>query len=186
MPSWYSLASKLAWFLNKSSLRSNFKWFGFCPRWEFVQYLLSTLPSSYDEHWIPVRFLLFTVVVFCCCSWFLLFVVVFLERLVWLSLSMQLYLWPGVKILFSLFTSLHTDITFWDYSGIIKNQGWWHSCWWSGGGAGACHRAWGLWSDQTKARERQLWRTTSHGDCVHLVGVVVIMILMVVVNHCSS
>ena len=76
MPSWYSLASKLAWFLNKTSLWTNYKWFGLCPRWEFVQYLLSTPPSSYDEHWIPVRFLLFTVVVFlllflvfvvCCC-----------------------------------------------------------------------------------------------------------------------
>ena len=69
MPSWYSLASKLAWFLNKTSLRSNFEWFGFCPRWEFVQYLLGTLPSSYDEHWIPVRFLLFVVVVCWCCCW---------------------------------------------------------------------------------------------------------------------
>ena len=67
-----------------------------------------------------------------------------------------------------------------------KYQGWWYSCWCSGGGAGACHRAWGLWSDQTKARERQLWRTTSHGDCLHMVGVVVIMILMVVVIHCGS
>ena len=69
MPSWYSLASKRAWFLNKTSLRSNFKWFGFCTRWEFVQYLLGTLPSSYDEHWIPVRFLLFVVVVCWCCCW---------------------------------------------------------------------------------------------------------------------
>ena len=25
-----------------------------CTRWEFVQYLISTPPSSYDEHWIPV------------------------------------------------------------------------------------------------------------------------------------
>ena len=129
MPSWYWRCTGGWW---------HWCWRSFS-RWEFVQYLITTPPSSYDEHWIPVG-----------SSWF--------AHLYLFSFNQSSCCWQkisqGVNLLFPMFSSLHTNITFWDNSGATSSSS---SPYWSpslGGGARACGWDWGSWRDQTSTRER--------------------------------